>query len=175
MSEPIRIVIELGERDQRCFEEAMARARAAVRSADEVEIIESAKHTLDATPLGDAPDYIQERVCKVQRLVQMLEDEAWALPARYREEVVAALVYFSDPEDLIPDELPVIGMLDDAIMLELVLRRERGLLEAYDRFCRVRVGLGPRPEGTAERTSWGSTLTKARAELLSELDGAAKP
>jgi uncharacterized membrane protein YkvA (DUF1232 family) len=174
MSKTMRIVIELGERDQRYFEEAMAKARLAVRSADEVEILESAKHTLDATPLGDAPDYIKQRISKVQRLVQMLEDEAWALPTRHRAEVIAALVYFSDPEDLIPDELPVIGMLDDAIMLELVLRREHGLLDAYDRFCRARTALGPRPEGPGQRTSWGSALTAARADLLSELDRAAK-
>lgn len=170
----MRIVIELGERDLQHFEEAMSRARAAVRSADEVEILESAKHTLDATPLGNAPDYIKERISKVQRLVQMLEDEAWALPTRHRAEVVAALVYFSDPDDLIPDELPVIGMLDDAIMLELVLRRERGLLEAYDRFCRARTELGPRPESSPDRTSWGAALTATRAELISELDKAAK-
>lgn len=174
MSKMMRIVIELSERDLRYFDEAMTRARAAVRSADEVEILESAKHTLDATPLGDAPDYIKERICKVQRLVQMLEDEAWALPTRHRAEVVAALVYFSDPDDLIPDELPVIGMLDDAIMLELVLQREHLLLEAYDRFCSARAGLGPRPESTEARTSWGSALTAARAELLFQLDGADK-
>lgn len=170
----MRIVIELGERDLQHFEEAMSRARAAVRSADEVEILESAKHTLDATPLGAAPDYIKERVSRVQRLVQMLEDESWALPPRYRSEVVAALVYFSDPDDLIPDELPVIGMLDDAIMLELVLRREHGLLEAYDRFCRTRAELGPRPDGSSDRAAWGAALTAARTELLSELYGTAK-
>lgn len=171
----MRIVIELGERDQQCFEEAMAKARSAVRSADEVEILDSAKHTLDATPLGDAPDYIKERISKVQRLVQMLEDDAWALPHRHRSEVVAALVYFSDPDDLIPDELPGIGMLDDAIMLELVLRRSRHVLEAYDRFCRARIELGARPERPTERASWGAALTGARAELLDELDVATKP
>lgn len=170
----MRIVIELGERDQRWFEEAMARARDAVRSADEVEILGSAKHTLDATPLGDAPDYIKERISKVQRLIQMLEDEAWALPPRHRSEVVAALVYFSDPEDLIPDEVPVIGMLDDAIMLELVLRHEQALLAAYERFCAARVGLGPQPESAGDRTAWGAALTAARAEQLTWLDGALK-
>ena len=43
-------------------------------------------------------------------------------------------MYFSDPEDLIPDDIEVIGLLDDAIVLEILVRRLRHVLQAYADF-----------------------------------------
>jgi uncharacterized membrane protein YkvA (DUF1232 family) len=52
--------------------------------------------------------------------------------------VLCALVYFCDPEDLIPDSIPGLGYLDDAIMIELVFRELRHEIEAYDDFVQWR-------------------------------------
>lgn len=165
----MKITFELEPADIERFRLALSRARDTVRSADEGELVDSAKHTLDSLPLGNAPSYVREQLRQVQRLVLMLEDEAWALPPRFRTEVVSALVYFSDPEDLIPDSMPVIGLLDDAIMLEMLVRRERPLLRAYDRFCTFRERLGPIPDDLAARTRWCSKLTQQRHRLLESL------
>ena len=77
---------------------------------------------------------MRKRIVVVQRLILMLEDEAWALPQPERGKVLETLVYFSDPEDLIPDDIEVIGLLDDAIVLEILLRRLRHVLQAYADF-----------------------------------------
>ncbi|MEM7284175.1 MAG: YkvA family protein, partial [Pseudomonadota bacterium] len=74
-------------------------------------------------------------------MLKMLKDEAWALPQTERNRVLNALVYFADPDDLIPDEIPGIGLLDDAIMIELVFRQLSHELEAYDDFCSFRDAL----------------------------------
>jgi uncharacterized membrane protein YkvA (DUF1232 family) len=47
-------------------------------------------------------------------------------------------VYFGDPEDILPDEIPVIGYLDDVIILELVARELQHVREAYEEFCQFR-------------------------------------
>jgi uncharacterized membrane protein YkvA (DUF1232 family) len=48
--------------------------------------------------------------------------------------VVAALAYFADPNDAIPDNVPVLGYLDDAIMIELCVRDLKFEIEAYEDF-----------------------------------------
>ena len=68
----------------------------------------------------------------------MLEDDEWALEAQERRNVVGALAYFADPEDIIPDNIPVIGYIDDAIMIELVVKELRPEIEAFEDFCRYR-------------------------------------
>lgn len=45
--------------------------------------------------------------------------------------VIAALIYLVNPLDLIPDWIPGLGLLDDAFILALVVRRTR---EALDQF-----------------------------------------
>ena len=45
-----------------------------------------------------------------------------------------ALAYFAEPDDLIPDQIPGLGFLDDAIMVELVVRELRHEIEAYEDF-----------------------------------------
>ena len=158
----MRVTFELEPSDIQRFHEALARAHRMVRCADEADIVAAAKHALDALMVGSAPAYVRKRVVQVQRLILMLEDEDWALPQAEREDVVETLVYFSDPEDLIPDDCSVIGLLDDAIMLELLLRRMHHVLQAYDDFCAHRKALAAAPGTRLERAS---ALARRRASL----------
>jgi uncharacterized membrane protein YkvA (DUF1232 family) len=134
----MRISFELEPADIERFQVALARARRAVRSADEIEVVDAAKYALDHMLAGNAPGYVRQRLVQVQRLILMLEDEDWALPEPERAEVLETLLYFSDPDDLIPDHVEVIGLLDDAIMLELLVQRLRHVLRAYAEFCACR-------------------------------------
>ena len=101
----------------------------------------------------------------MQRLILMLEDEAWALSDPERTEVVETLAYFSDPDDLIPDDIEVIGLLDDAIMLELLLRRLRRVLNAYADFCAYRTTLAAMPDDAEQRRHHARCLAERRGEL----------
>jgi uncharacterized membrane protein YkvA (DUF1232 family) len=157
----MRVTFELEPSDIKRFHEALTRAQKMVQCADEADIIEAAKHALDALSIGGTPNYVRQRVVQVQRLILMLEDDAWALPKSERDDVVETLVYFSDPEDMIPDDMSVIGLLDDAIMLELLLRRMRHVLQAYDDFCAHRAEL----RGTGTRLEQAKALAKKRAAL----------
>jgi len=62
------------------------------------------------------------------------------LPRRSLVAIVAGLVYFLDPFDLIPDAIPLVGFLDDAAVLGWVLTRVRADLDA---FLAWEVGQGP--------------------------------
>lgn len=43
--------------------------------------------------------------------------QAWALDEADRQRVLGALAYFADPNDIIPDNVAVLGFLDDAVMI----------------------------------------------------------
>jgi uncharacterized membrane protein YkvA (DUF1232 family) len=134
----MRITLELEPADIERFLGALARSHHLALEADETDVLAGAKYALDTLPIGSAPAYVRKRIGVVQRLILMLEDDAWALPRPERTRLLETLVYFSDPEDLIPDDIEVIGLLDDAIVLELLLRRQRHVLQAYSDFCDYR-------------------------------------
>jgi uncharacterized membrane protein YkvA (DUF1232 family) len=171
----MRITFELEPADIERFQSALARSRHATRCADEVDVIDATKYALDHLCTSSAPAYVRKRLVEVQRLILMLEDEAWALTDPERSEVVETLAYFSDPDDLIPDEIEVIGLLDDAIMLEILLRKMRRVLTAYADFCAFRTTLAAMPGDAETRCSHARTLAERRTKLHTRMRRARKP
>lgn len=165
----MRIVFELEPEDVARFRQAMERAARAAACAEDCDIIDAARQALDELPIASAPGFVRRQLCQVQRLIAMLEDEAWALPAEDRREVLQALAYFSDPEDLIPDHIEVIGLLDDAIMLALLMRRLDPMLPAYGEFCEFRRGLLGAHPGTEQRMQRARALADRRDALLARM------
>ena len=68
------------------------------------------------------PDFVAHRIPEIEQLIQMLMDDEWKLPKSERERLLSVFIYFGDPEDILPDDIPVVGYLDDIIVLELVTR-----------------------------------------------------
>lgn len=135
----MKISFELTDRDLRFFRKALKQSRHAVRDAEEPEIVEAISDVLDEIRQNEPlPDLIADRIPEIESLILMLTDDDWQLPAADREKVLATFVYFADPEDLLPDEIPVIGYLDDVIIIELMSRDLRHVREAYDDFCAFR-------------------------------------
>jgi uncharacterized membrane protein YkvA (DUF1232 family) len=164
----MRVTIELEREDIERLEAALARARRLVSTMDEVDVIGAARDALANLPLECAPSYVKRQFEGAQRLIGMLEDEAWALPQPWREDVLVTLVYLGDPEDMIPDDAEVIGLLDDAIMLELLLRRQAAVLRAYERFCAARAAQRP-GRGSAARVEAAAALARRRAALQRQM------
>ncbi len=135
----MKVTFELDDKDLQHFRKEMRKARTRVRAADEEDIIQATEAVLmDIADSPKLPEFVKYRLRKLESMLKMLKDEAWALPKAERNRVLNALVYFADPDDLIPDEIPGIGLLDDAIMIELVFRQLSHELEAYDDFCSFR-------------------------------------
>lgn len=133
------ISFELTDRDLQFFRKALKQSREAVRDAEDIEIIDAIRDVLEeirqAEPL---PDFVGKRIPELESLLSMLTDDEWQLPEEDRERLLATFVYFADPEDILPDDIPVIGYLDDVIIIELVARELFHVREAYDDFCRFR-------------------------------------
>ena len=134
----ITLTFELNDRDLAHFREAGERARKAAQGRSEQEIIAAAIALLDDARKASLPDFIGSRLERLDDMIAMVRDEAWALEAEDRQRVLSALMYFSDPSDVIPDHVPVLGFLDDAVMIELSMRELKHELAAYDDFCDYR-------------------------------------
>lgn len=165
----MRIILELEVQDVERFQQALERAGHAVRSADEHDIVEAAKHALDHLPLAQLPTYVRQRMQRVQDLLAMIEDDDWSLPMPERGNVLKTLAYVADPEDMIPDHIEVIGLLDDAIVLELLLRDQRHVLDAWRDFCAWRRAHGVLSASGDERMRQAARLARRRKALLARM------
>jgi uncharacterized membrane protein YkvA (DUF1232 family) len=135
----MKIAFELTDRDLDFFRKALQQSREAVRDADESEIIEAINDVLSEIRKNEPlPDFVGNRIPELESLISMLTDEEWHLPEGDRERLLATFVYFADPEDILPDDIPVIGYLDDVIIIELVVRELHHVRIAYDDFCQFR-------------------------------------
>jgi uncharacterized membrane protein YkvA (DUF1232 family) len=135
----MKISFELTDSDLNFFREALKQSREAVRDAEESEIIEAISDVLAEIRQNEPlPDFVGQRIPELESLISMLTDDEWHLPEADRERLLATFVYFADPEDILPDHIPVIGYLDDVIIIELVIRELRHVRVAYDDFCQFR-------------------------------------
>lgn len=82
------------------------------------------------------------------RLRRLAADDRVPRSARWM--LIGLAIYIASPIDLIPDFLPVIGQLDDIIIIPLVLMRVRRMIpqEVWDTYFPERPGSGDRLEDT---------------------------
>jgi uncharacterized membrane protein YkvA (DUF1232 family) len=134
----MKVSFELSASDIRYFRDRLKRVRQSASPRKEPLVIRSAAKLVRDAVAAKPPDFVVERIGKLEQLIEMLRDREWRLEGRDRARILAALAYFVDPDDLIPDRIPGIGYLDDAIMVELVARELTNEIEAYRDFCEYR-------------------------------------
>jgi uncharacterized membrane protein YkvA (DUF1232 family) len=165
---PYRITIELSDRDLRHFRRELERSRESMSIAEDEDIVAAASEFIARLRRSDLPDFVTERLTKIETLLAMLTDTDWPLEAEERAPVLAALAYACDPEDIIPDEIPGIGLLDDAVMVELVFHELAHQLEAYEDFRRFRRSL-PRATTRTDTAAVARRLDSRRTQLLARM------
>ncbi|HEX5065356.1 MAG TPA: YkvA family protein [Myxococcota bacterium] len=134
----IKITFELSDADLDYFRGAFRKAKEKAKERDEATILHLARRAAREMSDRKLPDFVTERIQALDCLTRMLEDKEWNLGGSHRKRVLQALAYFAEPADLVPDQIPVLGFLDDAIMVELVVQELRPEIDAYDAFCKYR-------------------------------------
>jgi len=134
----LRVSFTLGERDLKHFRRVMAKAIDVANPEKEREVTTAAAELLRRAREARPPDYVRERLDRLEQIVAMSYDDEWKIPDVVKRRILAALSYLTEPEDIIPDHVPGLGFLDDAIMIELVSHELRHELEGYADFSDFR-------------------------------------
>lgn len=139
MKDEDSIVIELDTQDLKQLREIFRAARAEL--GDELhqgDIIAACRELLVKARNAGAPNFVMTRLGRLEELVAMVEDQDWQLPKEDISRVINALAYFANTRDLIPDDVPGLGYLDDAVMVDLVARELSSEIKAFRDFCGFR-------------------------------------
>lgn len=141
---PLRVTFDLEDQDLKFFRAAMQQAKSVAETTTEEDILSRAAEMVTQVKAKQVPAFVHQRLDRLAALVSMAQDQEWALASTERKNVLTALAYFADPQDMIPDDIPVLGYIDDAIMIELVVSELKHEIDAFEDFCRYRKEEGSR-------------------------------
>ena len=118
---------------------------------------------LQDLPAEKARAVLDERLSRIEQLRAMLDDADWDRREGACRRVRKLLAYLDQDHDLIPDTIPLLGLLDDVILLELAWPAVSTEAEDYADFCEYRSAAKPNGDGAQRREAWISDRLGALA------------
>jgi uncharacterized membrane protein YkvA (DUF1232 family) len=160
MSDPtFKITFTLDPEDVVYFRRLFRHSAKLAANQDEQKTLRGAKRLLaKVRKQAKTPKFVLEAMSTLDDLLQVIEDADFKPPRAVRKRILGALAYFGNPTDLIPDNIPVFGYLDDALMVKLIEGEFRHELSGFRKFRRWRDG--------AEQRPWTSTAKGRQAERI---------
>jgi hypothetical protein len=141
------------------------------------QIASAAKRALEKHPDGATPPFVQARMDALLRLETLAGEAGFEPSAELCRQVRVLQAYRSEDADLIPDSIAVVGLLDDAVLVDIALQLLHDELADYEDFCRFRrvaadfAGMAEADTGLT-RGQWLEAIEQAQASLAKD---AAKP
>ena len=158
--------IALGDAAVRRFNKLLAQIAPNAPSVSADQLVTLARW-LEQQPTDRAVAILSERLGRAEHLRRMLNDSDWDVCVDMRERARMLTSYLQQVDDLIPDDQPLVGHLDDALLVELSWPAFEGETRDYADFCRFRAAERPRGTASERRLAW-ETACLAEAALLQQ-------
>ena len=165
----LKITFTLSEKDVGHLRRLIRKATQGASAESEASILAANEKLAMEVRGANPPNYVVERVETLESLVHMIQDEDYGIPNNVRKKVLGGLAYLAQPADLIPDSIPGLGFLDDAIMIELIAQDLRHEIWGYRKFCDYRDSAEQRPWTQVGRSALGKKLEGKRRQIRSEI------
>ena len=105
-------------------------------------------------PEDQARIELDARLQRMEELRALLNDPAWDSHEAIRARINKLLAYVDREDDLIPDTLPLLGRLDDVLLIELAWPAFAEEADEYRDFCNYRNVEHPPGTPTEQREAW---------------------
>ncbi len=109
---------------------------------------------LVSLPPKAAQDVLDRRLRRIEELRAMLADTAWDAPEPIQARLRKLFAYLDQDQDLIPDQQPLLGKLDDVLLIELAWPAFAVEADDYRDFCSYRNSQHPSGSGDEQRAAW---------------------
>ena len=166
MASKFKVTFTLDEADANYFRRLYRKAKQGAADQDRDKIIREARAIVkEVRASKKTPSFVTEAISVLADLTDLIQDEEYSAPKPIRTQVLAAIAYFSNPEDLIPDHIPGLGFLDDAIMIKFIEDEFQHELWGYRKFRKLRDSSEQRPWSRPARERLTERLERDRIRI----------
>lgn len=166
-----KVTFTLDEDDARYFRSLYTKAKRGAKIKDEKKIIREARGIVKQVRANKkTPRFVADAIDVLDDLTELVQNEDYAAPKKVRDSVLAGIAYFSNPDDLIPDSVPGLGFLDDAIMIKFIEDEFQHELWGYRRFRKARDASEQRPWSGPAKARLDERLKRDRARIRVEVE-----
>lgn len=166
---------ELEAQGLACFNAALHQLSPHAPALSLEQMTSAAQRALERYPSDAQPAFVQSRLATLARLEALAADPAWQPDQELHRQLQVLHDYREIGHGLLPNELPVIGLLDDAVLIDVSLQLLRDELRDYEDFCRFRqvaadFAAVPLDETGLSREHWLEAMLQAHVSVA-RLDG----
>jgi uncharacterized membrane protein YkvA (DUF1232 family) len=166
-----KVTFTLDESDANYFRSLYRKAKRGAKELEAGHIIREAREIVTRVRSSrKTPRFVIEAVEVLTDLTDLIQDDEYAAPKKVRSEVLAGIAYFSNPEDLIPDHIPGLGFLDDAIMVKFIEDEFKHELWGYRKFRALRDASEQRPWAAPGSERLRKRLQADRRSIRAEIE-----
>ncbi|TAN07417.1 MAG: hypothetical protein EPN36_01935 [Rhodanobacteraceae bacterium] len=132
------VVLQFNEEDLRVFNQCAQRIAPGTPALGAEQLAAAARRLARAVGEGNESRFIQIRMHRAGEVRAILMDAGWAIDPAVVGRMQDLIGYLDGPVALMPWDVPAVGGLDRALLVDMAMEGLRAELDEYADFCRYR-------------------------------------